>query len=805
MKQRSCGIVGSFKKAVSIIGIATSLAVSIAGADISINDRTTGNNQNQFEYSSGWSAVTGSSGNYYQDYTQSSTLNSFFYVRFYGTQIAFYGRKGTDGGKAAFSIDGGAESTQDFYASSTKPMQLVFTSAKLTSGLHVLKCRVLGTRSAGSGYAVRPDYATITSDFPNPSRWYELASKSSASLCVNVSATPGDNVNVDLQKYSGSDRQQFRFIATGGGHYKILVRNDRGYGLTVYNTLIQNNSNVSVNLADKAHDNTENDSKQWKLVADGGGYYYLACKLNNGFCLSSGGTAGSNVNIYQFVKSANSELWQFQEVPESATWYRLSFLHSGKILDPTMARYQAVQWSNTNSVNQYIRFTPAPTTGYYYLYSQYNAVLGSTANSTLVQAMGFLGDGYQQYRIQASPASGYSYLINMQTKNAMMVDGGSGNQYLYSDGASIIETPVRALSGYENQVVQISPAGFRKVAAAPGNQAASYFLTNDNTLWACGDNEFGQLGDGTTTNRSTPVKVMSDVEDVAAGNWFALILKVDGTLWACGTNVWGQFGNGTTQNSNIWPVYIRNGVKSIAVGNNHSLFLTTGGELWGSGLNDYYQLGLNFTNMVIYANLVVSGVKCMAGGSGHTLIVKTDGTLWACGKGQSGQLGLGNTNNYYDLQKTSMTNVKKVAAGYDHSVIMLNDGSVYACGSNFSGQVGNNSSVNALIPVKISTGIGAGVKDIAAGGNQTFILANDQTLYSCGRNNYGMLCNSDNISLTYLTQATYNVASVASAQWHSILIQSDGTVRTFGANYYGELGDGTTTASIYPLWPQLQY
>ena len=75
-------------------------------------------------------------------------------------------------------------------------------------------------------------------------------------------------------------------------------------------------------------------------------------------------------------------------------------------------------------------------------------------------------------------------------------------------------------------------------------------IKNDGTLWAWGRNNYGQLGDGTTVDRHTPIKVGSGFKAVAAGWGHSLGLKKDGTLWAWGMNHAGQLGDGTTNNSN---------------------------------------------------------------------------------------------------------------------------------------------------------------------------------------------------------------------------------------------------------------
>jgi len=97
-------------------------------------------------------------------------------------------------------------------------------------------------------------------------------------------------------------------------------------------------------------------------------------------------------------------------------------------------------------------------------------------------------------------------------------------------------------------------------------------------VWAWGDNAFGQLGDGTTTQRNTPVQLsgFSDVQTIAGGFYHSLALKRDGTLWAWGRNDYGQLGDDTTTQRNT-PVQVRglSGVQAIDGGGNHSLAVTS--------------------------------------------------------------------------------------------------------------------------------------------------------------------------------------------------------------------------------------
>ena len=117
-------------------------------------------------------------------------------------------------------------------------------------------------------------------------------------------------------------------------------------------------------------------------------------------------------------------------------------------------------------------------------------------------------------------------------------------------------------------------------------------------LLAWGDNDNGQLGDGTTTQRNSPKSVASNVVTAAAGDEHTLFLKSDGTMWAMGDNSVGQLGDGTT-NQRTSPVSVASNVVSVAAGSGHSLFLKSDGTLWAMGDNSFGQLGDGTTNNVI--------------------------------------------------------------------------------------------------------------------------------------------------------------------------------------------------------------
>ena len=162
----------------------------------------------------------------------------------------------------------------------------------------------------------------------------------------------------------------------------------------------------------------------------------------------------------------------------------------------------------------------------------------------------------------------------------------------------------------------------------------------DGTLWALGNNDHGQLGDGTTTARSSPVQIGTGYAAVAAGYAHAVAVKADGTLWAWGLNGNGQLGDGTTSPQPS-PVQIGTGFVSVAAGDYHTLAVGTDGTLWAWGSNAYAQLGDGTTDQQTWPVQIGTGFASVAGGAVHSAAVKTDGTLWAWGYNAEGEVGNG--------------------------------------------------------------------------------------------------------------------------------------------------------------------
>jgi alpha-tubulin suppressor-like RCC1 family protein len=313
-------------------------------------------------------------------------------------------------------------------------------------------------------------------------------------------------------------------------------------------------------------------------------------------------------------------------------------------------------------------------------------------------------------------------------------------------------------SATRNDPVQVSNStntGFLTgITSVGGDALNALVLRNDGTVWAWGYNENGQFGDNTTGNTSNlPVQVhgpgnsgfLSNIIAVASGPTHSLAVKNDGTVWAWGKNQNGQLGDGTTT-QRLTPVQVSvlTGVTAVAAGNAYSVALKNDGTVWAWGYNGNGQLGDGTTTQRLTPVQVtgVSGITGISTGWSHTIARKNDGTTWGWGWNYDGQLCNGGTSNATTnpTQMTGLTGATSVSAGGQwHSLILKSNGTVWSCGLNQYGQLGDGTTIQRLTAVQV-TGL-TGVTAIAGGGGHSFALKSDNTIWSWGWNESGQLGN----------------------------------------------------------------
>lgn len=369
-----------------------------------------------------------------------------------------------------------------------------------------------------------------------------------------------------------------------------------------------------------------------------------------------------------------------------------------------------------------------------------------------------------------------------------------------------------------------------------GGSNHSVALKGDGTVWTWGYNKYGQLGNNATVTTEIPVQVkgkdaedfLTDIQMIASGTNHVLALKADGTVWAWGYNNYGQLGD-NTQITRYTPVQVLSEDAStpltdiiyIAAGANFSVAVNKQGEVWSWGQNDYGQLGdgsknAKYTPTRVKANL--SGIIKVACGMRHTVALKADGSVYSWGDNTNGQLGdntatqrlipvkvLETTDDYVtDALSISTTN-------YSTHILKAN-GTVISVGLGTSGQLGNGGKVNTKLPVIVS-GVGGTdtltqVKNIKSGANTTYALRKDGTVASWGLGTNGELGNETSSNSLFPVEIVNhnadgimsNILYIGAGANHGLAVEDTGYVEVWGLNNQKQIGDVSIAKSTHPLY-----
>lgn len=295
-----------------------------------------------------------------------------------------------------------------------------------------------------------------------------------------------------------------------------------------------------------------------------------------------------------------------------------------------------------------------------------------------------------------------------------------------------------------NSAVAIQVTSLSDCIQVSAGDIHSVALLGDGTVWAWGDNFYGQLGNGGGDDETSPILVetLSDIVVLAAGGRHTLALKADGTVWSWGSNQTGQLGTGMDKTDLPAMVPGLEDVMGVAAGMTFSMILKTDGTVWSWGNNAVGQLGDGTTDdsdtPVRVQNL--QAVTNLAGGTVHTIARASDGTAWAWGLNSSGQLGDGTLENrLLPVQVLGLSGVVAVGAGLSNSGALLADGTAWFWGANDEGQLGTGDFEDSMAPVEV-----ADLKDMMAtttGSYHTLAAGLDGRVWAWGSNTYGQLGN----------------------------------------------------------------
>ena len=362
----------------------------------------------------------------------------------------------------------------------------------------------------------------------------------------------------------------------------------------------------------------------------------------------------------------------------------------------------------------------------------------------------------------------------------------------------------------------------KKVVASAANTAA---VDDAGNLYTAGDNLRGQLArtldfyvdeDSVLTKVSTSAKTI----DVALGVDHIVVLDENGEVWTAGCNQYGALGIDVnagkywygTQIETLRKVTVGDGsvkIRAVAAGQYHTILIDENGGVWTAGYNSDGQLGRSENvnsgtpNTVFKKAEGLDNVKIVgaSGGTAHTVLLDESGNVWTAGNNLHGQLGrqtAKNVDSKFEKVTDGISGVKitAIAAGSRYTVLLDESGNVWTAGSNGYGELGRetngkSSSVFGKADLQGATA----AKFIAAGGT-TIVIDTDGNVRTSGINGHGQLgrdtgSESSDSKLLAVTDGIDGAEIIAAATgagaYHSVLLDKNGVIRTCGSNQCGQL------------------
>jgi alpha-tubulin suppressor-like RCC1 family protein len=398
-------------------------------------------------------------------------------------------------------------------------------------------------------------------------------------------------------------------------------------------------------------------------------------------------------------------------------------------------------------------------------------------------------------------SAGLSHGMGLTTANTLAIWGSNSNGQQGNN-----------LSGAANNVTvsyNILPTSWTSVAAG-----GSHSLATDTAgaLWGWGSNSFGQLGNNSTADQSSPVLIDAGSWSlVAAGNSFSFGIKTNSTIWGWGGSAAGQTGfNDTASRSSPVQISSLAGLSFTAVAAKaKTVFaLSTGKFLYSWGDNTTTN-SLVPGNQVLSPTTITTSIADFDINDNHIVALKADGTMWAWGNNSGGQIGDSTTSNRSSPVQIGSSSWAAVAAGSSYSLALRSDNSLFGWGNGTFG-FGDNTIISKSSPVQLS-GV-TSWKQVVTGNAPIFettdgftaALRSDGILFVWGQNaNYvvgdNTNANRSSPTLLFSPYTGYSWSALAAGRGHLLALRTDGTLYGWGYNTYGQLGINTVTVTVSPV------
>ena len=330
-------------------------------------------------------------------------------------------------------------------------------------------------------------------------------------------------------------------------------------------------------------------------------------------------------------------------------------------------------------------------------------------------------------------------------------------------------------------------------------------LMSDRSVKCWGSNLEGQLGDGTITSKSYPAKVsgINTATQLAASYHTCAILS-DNTTQCWGRGDSGQLGDNNSTGSRT-PVVVSGlgPAKSIDVSIQNSCAVLTDNTTmcWG---NNYYGSYFGSTPSSVAG---ITSAQAVATGASHTCVLLNDQTVQCWGSNYEGQLGNGTTNvSSTPVTVSGISTATAIAVSgsyFGHSCALLSDNTIKCWGYNLQGQLGDGTTVDKSTPVTVS-GISTATSVSVGGGSEeghSCALLSNNSVKCWGNNDYGQLGDGTTTdrSTPVLVSGISTAIAISAGFRHTCALLSDSTVQCWGYNNQGQLGDRTKASSLTPV------
>lgn len=426
----------------------------------------------------------------------------------------------------------------------------------------------------------------------------------------------------------------------------------------------------------------------------------------------------------------------------------------------------------------------------------YNADFGALGVNNLINYSSPVQVGSVPW---ASVSAGGEHSLGIKTDGTLWAWGWNGYGALGLDSGTDYSSPVQV--GSQNTWQSISG----------GSAYFSAGIKIDQTLWAWGNNNDGEIGRSNTVNYSSPVQVAGSWASVSCGYNHMGAIKPNGQLWLWGANLYGQLGNNQNNNNYSSPIQVSGTWSVVSCGYAYTMGIKTDGTLWAWGYNNGGRLGISSAvdrSSPVQVGSDSSWVDVFTT-SYNTVATKSDGTVWTFGNGFNGlnAQGVSSTISYSSpVQVGALTTWQAVGGGQYGIQVNKTDGSLWVWGSNVLGQLGQNvlTYIFGVLPSSpVQVGSDVTWSDFSTQGNYCLAVKSDGTLWSWGQNSSGCLGLGDTVKRSSPVQVGsdtnwYKVATALNTV-NGYALKTNGTIWAWGTGSDGQLGNGNNIDLSSPI------